>query len=334
MSGGTKSSSTQQSQQQSSSGSGQAWANPYAVSALNEITDVYNQNKGNLAQQGQQANNLLGQLTKGYQGAQGQAASATAGYNAAQGAGAPASGYYNDVLSGKYLNSNPYLQDVINSTNTDVTNGVNSQFEAGGRYGSGAYAGTLAQQLANADSSLRANDYNTQMTRMDSAAAGQTQDADTRLGIAASREANANQNANAAAGLAMGQQQLAAQLPYTGTNELSQALQALFSGGTSSGTSSGTSTSTQSNGVLGGIGGILSGVGAMGSGGIFASDPELKEGAIRVAEYPDGLGLWEYNYLGSNDREFGVMADEVAELRPWAAGPQIDGFRTVNYEAL
>ena len=30
----------------------------------------------------------------------------------------------------------------------------------------------------------------------------------------------------------------------------------------------------------------------------------------------------------------GVMADEVAALRPWALGPEVAGFATVNYAAL
>lgn len=265
MSGGSKSTSTQTSQQQSTSGSGQQWANPYANAGVQEILDVYNKNKDNLAQQGAQANKLLGQFTSNYQGAQNQAQSAQAGYQAALGGGANAASYYNDVLNGKYLNSNPYLQAAINATNQDVSNAVNSQFEQAGRYGSGAYTGELAKQLANADNAIRYSDYNNQMGRMDTAASGVTQDALSRLGIAANQANAAAQNATAQGGLAMGQQQLAAQIPYMGTNELAQALQALFSGGASSGTSSGTSTSTTSNGIggmLGGVGSILSGVAA------------------------------------------------------------------------
>jgi hypothetical protein len=33
-------------------------------------------------------------------------------------------------------------------------------------------------------------------------------------------------------------------------------------------------------------------------------------------------------------RMTGVMADEVAKLRPWALGPKIGAYRTVNYQAL
>jgi hypothetical protein len=36
----------------------------------------------------------------------------------------------------------------------------------------------------------------------------------------------------------------------------------------------------------------------------------------------------------SAKRVLGVMADEVAKLRPWALGPKRAGFATVNYGAL
>lgn len=279
MGGGSKSTSTQTSQQQSTSGSSSPWANPYAVAGVNEIMDVYNANKGNLAGQTATANAMTGKLGKAYDtsvGALGKASSGVdaAAANYAKAAATPnaGQGYYNDVLAGKYLNGNPYLAAIINSTNADVTNGVNSQFSSAGRYGSGAYTGELAKQIANADAALRYGDYNNQMGRMDTAAAGSSNDALARLGLtqqeqnlAQQREQSAQSAATQNAGLSLAQQQLAAQLPYMGSDDLAKALSALFSGGSSSGTSSGTSTSTTSNGIggmLGGVGSILSGVAA------------------------------------------------------------------------
>jgi len=283
-----------ESQQQSSSGSAQTWANPYAVQGVKEIMDVYGANKDNLAAQSAGANDLLDKF-KG-------------SLNASTNVANKGRGYTSDVLSGKYLTGNPYVDQIIQATNRDVTDNVNSQFSQAGRYGSGAYTGVLTDKLAQNENALRYSNYSDEMSRMDNAAS----------------EAS-KQEAQAAA-LAMGQQELAAKIPYMGTQELAQALSALFNGGQSTGTS----TSTQSSG----IGGVLGGVGGILSGAAPLSDPRLKHDAVLIDREPDGLGLYRYSYLGSDEPEYGVMADEVAELRPWALGPELAGYRTVNYEAL
>jgi hypothetical protein len=78
-------------------------------------------------------------------------------------------------------------------------------------------------------------------------------------------------------------------------------------------------------------GSIASTIGGIAS--IF-SDRRLKHAIRKVGEYADGLGIYIYSYLGSNERIKGVMADEVAKLRPWALGPKVGSFQTVNYGAL
>lgn len=85
--------------------------------------------------------------------------------------------------------------------------------------------------------------------------------------------------------------------------------------------------------------------GGLGSalGAIFASDARLKENVVKVRTDPDGLGIYEWDYLPiegqiaafmPEGRQRGVMADEVAALRPWALGPVVDGFATVRYDLL
>lgn len=90
--------------------------------------------------------------------------------------------------------------------------------------------------------------------------------------------------------------------------------------------------STQSNGGMGQMIGAL-----------LASDPRLKTDIEKVGQFPDGLGIYAYDYVPQDGpiasfmpegRQLGVMADEVALFRPWALGPVIDGFQTVNYGAL
>ena len=91
------------------------------------------------------------------------------------------------------------------------------------------------------------------------------------------------------------------------------------------------STSTSTGGSPSTLGSIASTVGGIAS--IF-SDRRLKREIERVGEFPDGLGIYAYRYVMGAKRVLGVMADEVAKLRPWALGPERAGYATVNYGAL
>lgn len=98
-----------------------------------------------------------------------------------------------------------------------------------------------------------------------------------------------------------------------------------------------TSQSTQT-GATGGLFGALSQAAGVATGigkaaAVF-SDRRLKTDIEKVGEYADGLGIYEYRYKGIMQRVRGVMADEVAKLRPWALGPKSYGFATVNYGVL
>lgn len=64
------------------------------------------------------------------------------------------------------------------------------------------------------------------------------------------------------------------------------------------------------------------------------SDRRLKTDIEKLAEFEDGLSWYRFRYIWEDDLREGVMADEVAELRPWALGPSINGFATVNMEAM
>lgn len=106
-----------------------------------------------------------------------------------------------------------------------------------------------------------------------------------------------------------------------------------YTGSTMTGNTQGTST-TKSKGSLFDMALAAASVAA-------ASDRRLKENIERVGELPDGLGVYEWDYrrdMGVSlpeGRFRGVMADEVAQLRPWALGPELPGgFATVNYSAL
>lgn len=64
------------------------------------------------------------------------------------------------------------------------------------------------------------------------------------------------------------------------------------------------------------------------------SDRRLKEDIRKIDELEDGLGIYQFRYKNHDQPQIGVMADEVAELRPWALGEPVAGFATVNYGRL
>lgn len=94
-------------------------------------------------------------------------------------------------------------------------------------------------------------------------------------------------------------------------------------------TSSGSSTGERESGFQT-MGKVASTVGTL----LSFSDPRLKADVRKIGQYPDGLGIYAFRYLTTAKRVIGVMADEVAKIRPHALGPKINGFATVNYGAL
>lgn len=79
-----------------------------------------------------------------------------------------------------------------------------------------------------------------------------------------------------------------------------------------------------------GIGKFLGSIAA----GAAASDRRLKDNIKHIYTMPDGLKAYQFTYKGSDDKHIGVMADEVAVLRPEALGPIVDGYATVNYDKI
>lgn len=64
------------------------------------------------------------------------------------------------------------------------------------------------------------------------------------------------------------------------------------------------------------------------------SDRRTKRNIVHLTDFEDGLGLYTFRYLDDDEMRIGVMADEVKAIRPWAMGPTVGGFQTVNYGAL
>jgi len=88
--------------------------------------------------------------------------------------------------------------------------------------------------------------------------------------------------------------------------------------------------SKQREGLLSAFGNAAQGMGSMAA----ASDRRLKDDIELIGRLDDGLGVYRYRYKWEDEPRVGVMADEVAELRPEALGPVIQGFATVYYDRL
>lgn len=221
-----------------------------------------------------------------------------------------AQGLVNDTLSGRYLQGNPYLDGMINQTKENVSNDVLSRYSSAGRYGSAYGMGELTRQLANAENNMRFQNY-------------------------AMERGYQNDAVGQAQNLMGGSQGLlnnAAELPWIGVGALNGNVRNASGG-------YGTTTTTQKGSFMD----YMAKMAQAGATAASASDARLKTNVEKVGAMPDGLGIYEWDYLPiegqiaafmPEGRQTGVMAHEVAELRPWALGPVIEGYATVDYGRL
>jgi hypothetical protein len=64
------------------------------------------------------------------------------------------------------------------------------------------------------------------------------------------------------------------------------------------------------------------------------SDIRLKRDINKVGELDSGIGLYRYRYLWSDTKFVGVMAQEVAAVKPEAVQRGVDGYLRVDYARL
>lgn len=83
--------------------------------------------------------------------------------------------------------------------------------------------------------------------------------------------------------------------------------------------------------TMGGLFGLGGGLGAAGI--LKYSDRRLKRNIKRCGTLCDGIELYVYQYLWSDVREIGVMADEVQKVKPEAVS-EVGGFLAVDYSKL
>jgi len=265
-------------------------AQPYILKGLEQSGQVFDQQQPFLNKYSQEAFGAYGRMAPG----------AEAGIRGSQ-------GLVNDTLAGKFLGGNPYTDAIINKNAGDIRNNVGAAFSSSGRYGSGMFGDTIADNIGEMATNLRYGDY--------------AQERQNQIGAV-----------DQAQGLMAGSQGLlnnAAELPWIGVGALNGNVRNASGG-------YGTSTSKTSGGLLDKL---MSAGTQLGSAAIMASDERVKKNKKKIGEMDDGLGVYSYEYKPELDPtgqpQVGVMAQEVAEKRPDALGPTLDdGTMTVDYGAL
>ena len=264
---------------------------PQIEGAANTVGGVYNQNAPKIQGYADTIGGLIPSLMERYN--QGNPA-----MNAAQ-------DYITRTLG--QTGPNPMLDQMISQTGNDVAQGINANLGTRGLTGGSVQQQILARELAKNATNLRYADFNNQQERM-ARAAGMAP------GIAAGDMmaiAPLLSVADTASGLPM---RAAGQYAGNIGNLLGQYQ----------------TTTQKSSGGLGGIlGGILSSW--AGSGFAIPSDRRLKTDIKRVGQTDNGLSIYTYRYGGEGPFHMGVMAQEVEAVQPEAIGPELHGFKTVNY---
>jgi len=215
-----------------------------------------------------------------------------------------ARGFNSDVLGGKYLNANPYLDQVIEATGNDVRNQTAGALGVHGNYGdSSALADIVSRNVANAAGNLRYQNYNNGLMLMG-------QQAGLSPTLAASKYLPIDQMTNIAQ---------AQQIP----------VQAATGAGAGIGGLLGQYTNTKTKSSPG-IGQMLMNAAAAAAQAYAACDARLKENIRAVGLTHGGLPLYSFNYIGDPEPRIGPLAQEVAEMQPENLGPEIDGYMTVK----
>ena len=64
------------------------------------------------------------------------------------------------------------------------------------------------------------------------------------------------------------------------------------------------------------------------------SDIRLKHEVVRIGTFAEGIGLYRFQYIGSEQVYVGVMAQEVQAVRPDAVVRGSDGYLSVYYDRI
>jgi len=120
--------------------------------AANTVTNAYNQAAPGLQSGASRFGDIMGGILDRYEAGDPNVSAART--------------YNSDVLSGKYLDNNPYLQGVIDKTNNSVLNNQQAVLGTRGLTGGSDYMKLAAQALADNEAGLRYQDYGAERDRM------------------------------------------------------------------------------------------------------------------------------------------------------------------------
>lgn len=192
---------------------------PQVMGAYNNLNSAVSANQGNV-------NQIQGGLQSVLGGLQGQAMGTDALTQSAR-------GYAGDVLGGKYLGANPYLDGIAGLSRQNAFNDVSSAFGRSGMTGSTGFGESLGRGINQAELGMRYGDYNAERGRMDQFANNAGEIANSNLPAAATYSTIAGQ---------------ASELPLLGARTLASGTQGLLG-------QYGTTTQSQSLGSS--LGGLL-----------------------------------------------------------------------------
>lgn len=77
----------------------------------------------------------------------------------------------------------------------------------------------------------------------------------------------------------------------------------------------------------------MAGAGSGGGGGNMFSDRRLKKNIKQISTRPDGLNVYEFDYIWGGGRQIGLMAQEVQTIYPGAVS-ESGGFLMVDYSKV
>lgn len=236
--------------------------------------------------------------------------------------------------------STPGFSDAIKTGMDDITKQVKGVYAGSGRdpSGAGSFAGSLGRGLTQGIAPIIQSQYNTNKQNQMNSASQLYGASGTTAGNITNQNQVPLQNILSGlqgAGMIPGlyTQPAATQLSAANASQsqpfanLQQLLSPALGLGALGTNTTGTSTSTPANNPLMNIlGGITTGAGLM------FSDEWLKENVKDVGVLFDGTPVKEYNYIGDDTPQLGMIAQDIERHNPDAdAVVDIAGFKAVNY---
>lgn len=131
-------------------------AQPYLLGGANTLQGAHNAVAPGIQSATNQVTSLIPDMIDKYK-------AGDAGVNSAK-------GYIGKVLAGRYLNNNPYLDDMVGITNNNVMNDTQAALGLRGLTGGSTYADLISKNLAENETGLRYSDYGAERDRMTAAA--------------------------------------------------------------------------------------------------------------------------------------------------------------------